>query len=85
MSQDYFFETPSIDRIMKVTMAMARELHVTRNRLKCLEFILQDAGLLDRARLDAFQPSEAQQKELLQERDMFVETILSPITADPIA
>ena len=82
MSEEHFFETPSIDRIMKVVLSLATELHVTCDRMKGLEFMLADAGILDRHALDHFNPNPDQEEEMLNDRSMFIESLLSPITAD---
>ena len=83
MSQDHFLDSSSIDQVMKVAMAIATELHATRDRLHCLEFMLEEAGMLDHGRLDQFKPSPGQEREILADRDRFVQILLAPITADP--
>lgn len=85
MSQDSFFEHPSIDKIMKVTMALARELYVTRDRLMALEVELERLGAVRREALDKFSVTPEALKEIRKSRDDFIATILEPIISDAAA
>lgn len=85
MSKDSFFEHPSIDKIMKVTMALAGELYVTRDRLRALELELERLGSLRRETLDKFSVTPEEENEIKKARDDFIATILRPIIADTIA
>jgi len=59
----YFLEDPSVERVMNITMAVATELAVVRERLDTLERLLERQGLLSRADMEAFVPTEAQAAE----------------------
>ena len=51
-----FFDSPSMDRLAQMLLVMASELHVLRDRVRCLEFMLANQGQIDadaRARLAA--------------------------------
>ncbi len=67
-----FFDSPGIDRLAQMLLVMASELHVLRDRVRCLEFALANQGQLDLSALEHFQPSEAQAAVLARERDAFV-------------
>ena len=82
MSKDYFLDHPSIDRVMKVVMALAQETYVNRDRLALVEKILDDKGVLSRADLDQYQPSPQEQHDIDARRDEFVASILRPIVED---
>ena len=82
MAKDYFLDHPSIDRVMKVVMALAQETYVNRDRLALVEKILDDKGVLTRTDLDQYQPGDAEQQEIEQRRDEFVASILRPIVED---
>lgn len=85
MPKDYFLdEEPTIDRVMKVVIALARETYVLKDRLGVVERTLDDKGVLTRADLDAYQPTPDAEKEILADRDTFVESILSPIVSDGV-
>ena len=82
MAKDYFLDHPSIDKVMKVVMALAQETYVNRDRLALVEKILDDKGVLHREDLDRYEPSTDEQKAVVARRDDFVATILRPIVED---
>ena len=82
MAKDYFLDHPSIDKVMKVVMALAQETYVNRDRLALVENILDDKGVLRREDLDRYEPSAAEQEAVVARRDDFVATILRPIVED---
>ena len=51
-SEQTFFDDPAIDRVLGVTMALATEVYVLRDRLRAVERQLEQAGQLDRSLLD---------------------------------
>jgi len=67
-----FFESPSIDRLAQMLLVMASELHVLRDRVRSLEFMLAREGALDIDALDCFEPTPAEAETLGRERDAFV-------------
>lgn len=67
-----FFESESIDRLAQMLMVMASELHVLRDRVRCLEFMLAEKGQIEPRALDHFSPNDAQASLLKAERDAFV-------------
>lgn len=52
-----YFLDPEVERVLAITMAVLQELAVARQRIDTLERLLERAGLLDRAEIDAFQPT----------------------------
>jgi hypothetical protein len=58
----YFLE-PESERILAITMAMAQELAVARQRIDALERILEAKGIVPRAEIDAFTPTAEQYAE----------------------
>lgn len=85
MGKDYFLdEEPSVDRVMKVVVALARETYVLKDRLGIVERKLDEKGVVTRADLDDYKPTEDEEKEILAARDAFVESVLSPIVANRI-
>jgi hypothetical protein len=67
-----FFESADTDRMAQMLMVMAAELHVLRDRVRCLEFILTQQGTLAPAQLDQFAPDAGQAQVLQQDREAFV-------------
>ena len=77
-AEQVFFKDPAIDRLMGVTMALATEVYVLRDRLRALESQLAQHGAVDMDRLS----QEAAPEELAQhqaDRDAFVAHLLSPL------
>jgi len=72
----YYFDNPDVDRVMSITMAIAGELAVSRERIDTLERVLESKGLLDPQDIDNFSPSseQAEQRGLWQQE--FIARIL---------
>ena len=51
-----FFDNPEAERVLGITMAVAQELAVTRERLDTLERILKKRDLLGDDEIDTFEP-----------------------------
>jgi len=66
------FQDPSTDRMAQMLLVMAAEMHVLRDRVKCMEFVLAERGILGPDQLDQFAPTTDQAQVLKQERDAFV-------------
>lgn len=59
----YFLENQDVERVLAVTMAMAQELAVMRERLDTVERVLEDKGTLTRADIESFTPTKPQAEE----------------------
>lgn len=61
-----FLDDPAIERVLSITLAVAGELAVTRERLDTVERLLSNSDLLTQAAIDAYEPSEqeAQQRAM---------------------
>jgi hypothetical protein len=55
-----YFLTPEVERVLAVTMAVAQELAVARDRLDTLERLLARKGLIARDEIETFAPSPAE-------------------------
>ena len=82
MAKDYFLDHPTIDKVMKVVVALARETYVTRDRLELIEKTLDEKGVVYRRDLDEYQPTDEEQAAINQRRDDFIDSILKPLTKD---
>ncbi len=82
MAKDYFLDHPSIDKVMKVVMALAQETYVNRDRLALVEKILDDQGVLRREDMNRYEPNDDEQRAIEARRDDFVASILRPIVED---
>ena len=59
-----FFEDPALDRALAMIMVLAAELAVTRDRLRSLEVLLQNAGTISAGALDPYRPEPAEEAAL---------------------
>jgi hypothetical protein len=72
----YFFDDPAIDKVLAMTMAIAGELAVTRERLDTVERILAERGLLSAADIDAWRPDEQAKQERAVIRQEYIARVL---------
>jgi hypothetical protein len=58
-----YFDDPAVDRVMAITMAVAGELAVARERVDTLERLLEEKGLLARDEIEHYTPTREQAEE----------------------
>jgi hypothetical protein len=58
-----YFLDREVERVLAITMAVAQELSVARERIDTLERLLERRGVLARAEIDAFVPTSAEAAE----------------------
>ncbi len=58
----YFFNDPDVERVLAITMAVAGELAVLRQRLDSIEILLEERGSLTRKDIEEFVPNAEQQE-----------------------
>jgi polyhydroxyalkanoate synthesis regulator phasin len=51
-------DNPEVEKVLSITMAIAGELAVARERLDTLERILESKGIMNRDEIESFIPSE---------------------------
>ncbi|WP_375444932.1 hypothetical protein [uncultured Fibrella sp.] len=59
----YFFDDPMVERVLNITMAVAGELAVARERIDTLERLLESKGILTRSEIEAFAPTPEQEAQ----------------------
>ena len=79
LPEQTFFKDPALDRAFAVTMALATEVWVLKDRMMALEAMLADAGALDREALSA-EPDEPARAAHEAERQAFVAGLLENLT-----
>lgn len=52
----YFFADPAVERVLNITMAVAGEVAVMRERMDTIERLLEAKGILSPAEIDAYEP-----------------------------
>ncbi len=72
----YFFDDPAVDKLLAMTMALAGEVAVSRERQDTVERILSEKGLLSAAEIDAWRPDETAKQERAALRQEFISRIL---------
>jgi len=70
-----FLNDPAIERVLSITLAVAGEVAVMRERLDTIERLMESDQKITRAAIDGFQPS----MEEAQERAMWQQEYLSRI------
>lgn len=56
-----FFDDPAVERVLSITMAVATELAVARERIDTLERLLVQQGVLDATAIERYVPDAAAQ------------------------
>jgi hypothetical protein len=59
----YFFNDPAVERVLNISMAIATEVAVVRERLDTLERLLEAKGVLQQKEIEAFVPTDEQAEE----------------------
>jgi hypothetical protein len=72
----WFFDNREAEKVMAMTLAVASELAVTRERLDTVERLLEAHGMLKRDKIDAFTPEPAAAKERDDWRQAYIARVL---------
>ncbi|MDG2244413.1 MAG: hypothetical protein P8L66_13090 [Rhodospirillaceae bacterium] len=72
----YFFDDPAVERVLSITMAVATELAVTRERLDTVERLLEAGKSVTKANIDAYRPDDDASKERQQWHADYIARIL---------
>ncbi|WP_350284581.1 hypothetical protein [uncultured Croceitalea sp.] len=63
----YFHDDPAVERVLNITMAVAGELAVMRERMDSMERLLEKKGLVTRQEIENFVPENEEQETQRQE------------------
>ena len=72
----YFFEDPAIERVLNITMAVASEVAVLRERIDTIERLLEDNQSISKKEIDDFVPSKSAEEERMRWQAEYVARIL---------
>jgi hypothetical protein len=72
----YFFDDPAVERVLAITMAVAQELAVTRERLDTVERLLERGGKLSRADIDTYMPTPEEATARAEWQRMYIARVL---------
>ncbi len=72
----YFFDDPAVERVLAITMAVAQELAVTRERLDTVERLLERGGQFSRADIDTYAPTPEEATVRAEWQRMYIARVL---------
>ncbi len=72
----YFFDDPAVERVLNITMAVAGELAVARERIDTLERLLEEKGIIQRSDIESYVPAT---KEIANERQQWHSEYISRV------
>lgn len=75
-ARPYFFEDKAIERVLNITMAVAGEVAVMRERMDTIERLLAAKGLLTNTEIEAFVPTDEQAEERQRGHAEYISRIL---------
>lgn len=74
-----YFEDPAIDKVLSITMALAGELAVLRDRVDTIERLAEAGQPATRAAVDGFEPDETVRAERDAWREHFLSIVLRTV------
>jgi hypothetical protein len=77
----HFFEDHSVDHLLAMIVELSAELSVVYSRLDTLERVLEEAKIVDRAKLDAYQPDQKAEAERAEWRTLFLDRLFRTMRA----
>ncbi|MEC4812944.1 MAG: hypothetical protein SAK29_06680 [Scytonema sp. PMC 1069.18] len=72
----YFYNDPAVERVLNITLAVAMEHAVIRERLDTIERILAAKGILTQSEIDAYEPSKTLSEERQRWHKEYIARIL---------
>lgn len=78
----YFFDDPSVDKLLAMLMGLAGEVSVLRDRVDTIERLAEQNGLFARLDIENFQLDDAALEERAARREMFLGEITRIIQAE---
>ena len=72
----YFFDDPAVERVLSITMAVAGELAVTRERLDTVERLLESGTPVSKANIDAYRPDDEAARQRQEWHAEYISRIL---------
>jgi hypothetical protein len=79
-----FFDNPAIDNLIAVTMELGAELWVQRERMRNIEKILAEKGVLTAELFEQCTPSEQEAVAARTERDAFVQRLFGAFARETV-
>jgi hypothetical protein len=76
-----FFPDPNVDRLLGVVIELAGELTAQRDRMRTVEQVLAQIGVLTADDLAGVTPSAEERAARLADRDALISRLFAPMTA----
>lgn len=77
-----YFADPATDKLLAIVLQLAGELSVTRDRLDTVERLLAEDKVLDRARIEDYQPAPEVEAEREAKRAAYIARVLRIVQAE---
>ncbi len=77
-----YFEDPAIDRLLSITMALAGEVSVMRERMDTVERLLDAKGTISRADIESYEPDRDAGRERGMLTREFIQRIMRGVQQD---
>ncbi len=72
----FFFHDPAVEKVLNITMALAGEVAVMRERLDTIERLMESGKLMSRDAIESFEPNESEAEERQKLHAEFIARIL---------
>ena len=79
-----FFDHSVIDNLIAVTMELGAELWVQRERMRVIEQLLAEHGVVTREAIERYESSSEEQDRVRSERDAFVQRLYGLLLRDTV-
>lgn len=76
-----FFDDPVKDGLIRGVVTLATELSVTRERMRSLELVLRDSGLLSAEAIDQLTLDSAEEQARAAERQKLISDLIGPLAS----
>lgn len=84
MAKKHFLDHPTVDKVMRVVVALARETYVLKDRMALMETLLDEKGYVTRRDIEMRRPSEAEREASKEDADRFINAVMRPIVHDRV-
>ena len=79
-----FFDNPAIDNLIAVTMELGAELWVQRERMRVIERLLAERGVVTAEAIEQYVMSADEAARVQTERDAFVKRLYAAFTRETV-
>lgn len=82
--QPAFFDNPAIDNLITVTLELGAELWVQRERMRVIERLLAERGVVTAEAIEKYSGSAEEAARVQAERDAFVNRLYAALARDTV-